>query len=94
MLQMKLRAKFISFPKEEFIQSDLELFSTFANEVGLGLGLFSCREIISLHKGKIEVKSKPGKGTTFTVKLPIFAIDGRLKAIRKLLGEYLLEKEV
>lgn len=79
---------------KEFINNGLFKPFRTTKRKGLGLGLFSCQEIISLHKGKIEVKSKPGKGTTFTVKIPIFAIDGRLKAIRKLLGEYLLEKEV
>ncbi|GAI31438.1 unnamed protein product, partial [marine sediment metagenome] len=51
------------------------------------------KEIVSLHGGKIEVKSELNRGTSFMVKLPILAVDGRLKAIRKLLGEYLLETE-
>lgn len=37
---------------------------------GLGLGLSVSRRIIKNHKGRIEVKSELGKGTTFTVKLP------------------------
>ena len=44
-------------------------FST--KEKGTGLGLSICRNIIDLHKGSIEVKSAPGKGTTFTVRLPV-----------------------
>jgi len=78
---------------KEFINNGLFKPFRTTKRKGLGLGLFSCREIISLHGGKIEVESKPGKGTTFTVRLPILAIDGRLKAIRKLLGKYLLEEE-
>lgn len=38
---------------------------------GVGLGLSMAKEIVKLHKGKIDVKSKPEKGTTFTVKLPL-----------------------
>lgn len=38
---------------------------------GLGLGLYISKEIIELHQGKISVESKPGHGTTFTVKLPL-----------------------
>jgi signal transduction histidine kinase len=40
---------------------------------GTGLGLAICREIIEHHRGRIEVQSVMGKGTTFTVYLPIAA---------------------
>ncbi|MEA2709256.1 MAG: hypothetical protein QOF78_1857 [Phycisphaerales bacterium] len=38
---------------------------------GTGLGLAICREIIEHHKGRIEVSSELGKGTTFTLSLPV-----------------------
>lgn len=38
---------------------------------GYGLGLSIAKEIVKNHNGKISVISKKGKGTTFTVKLPI-----------------------
>jgi PAS domain S-box-containing protein len=38
---------------------------------GSGLGLYICKEIIDAHHGAIQVASTLGKGTTFTVKLPI-----------------------
>jgi len=38
---------------------------------GTGLGLAICKQIIEHHKGRIEVASEVGKGTTFTVILPI-----------------------
>lgn len=40
-------------------------------ETGSGLGLMLCREMIINNKGSIEVNSQPGKGTTFTVILPM-----------------------
>lgn len=38
---------------------------------GTGLGLSSCRTIIEAHQGRIRVESSVGKGTAFTIKLPI-----------------------
>jgi len=37
---------------------------------GTGLGLSICKQIIQGHNGRIEVKSKVGVGTSFTVHLP------------------------
>lgn len=40
------------------------------NVKGFGLGLYYVKLIIDSHGGKIDVKSKPGEGTTFSVFLP------------------------
>jgi signal transduction histidine kinase len=40
---------------------------------GSGLGLSVCRQIIEQHQGRIRVESQVGKGSTFTVKLPVKA---------------------
>lgn len=45
-------------------------FST-KGEEGTGLGLDICKRIIEGHNGCISCKSHPGKGTTFTIELPI-----------------------
>lgn len=39
--------------------------------LGIGLGLAICREIVKNHHGEIFVRSERGKGTTFTVMLPV-----------------------
>ena len=41
------------------------------NVGGSGLGLSICKQIIDIHKGKIEVESSMKKGSTFYVKIPI-----------------------
>ena len=38
---------------------------------GTGLGLAACREIIEAHHGRVRVESTVGRGTAFTLKLPI-----------------------
>ena len=48
-------------------------FTTKADKKGTGLGLAVSYGIIDRHRGQIEVQSEEGKGTTFTIKLPIQA---------------------
>jgi signal transduction histidine kinase len=38
---------------------------------GTGLGLAFCRDVIEAHHGRIRVESTVGKGTAFTLKLPV-----------------------
>ena len=45
------------------------LFTTKAQ--GMGFGLSICKRIVEAHGGSINVKTELGKGTTFTVSLPI-----------------------
>ncbi len=38
---------------------------------GLGIGMFQSKMIVEAHRGRIEVQSQSGKGTTFRVYLPV-----------------------
>jgi signal transduction histidine kinase len=51
---------------------------------GTGLGLASCRDIIDAHRGRIRVESTVGKGTAFTIKLPVAKASQPLPAPNRL----------
>jgi PAS domain S-box-containing protein len=55
------------------IPDDFEVFQLFktTKEHGTGLGLAIIRQIISAHQGTISYQSEPGKGTTFTISMPV-----------------------
>jgi two-component system NtrC family sensor kinase len=50
-------------------------FTTKADKKGTGLGLAVSYGIIDRHRGQIEVQSEEGKGTIFTIKLPLEAAE-------------------
>jgi signal transduction histidine kinase/ligand-binding sensor domain-containing protein/DNA-binding response OmpR family regulator len=53
---------------DRFFQADLP--GSMINQ-GSGIGLSLTKEFVSLHKGTIAVESEPGKGSIFTVTIPI-----------------------
>jgi len=56
----------------------------------MGVGLAICKKIVKQHNGTIDVQSELGKGTTFTVKLPVLPSNKGLTA--KSLFQALLKK--
>jgi signal transduction histidine kinase len=53
---------------EKFYQADTQAPLALR---GAGLGLAIAKSIVTAHGGTIEVESKVGVGTTFTIRLPI-----------------------
>lgn len=54
---------------DRFYRADIS--RTKQNIDGYGLGLSIAKKIVTHHNGSITVLSKPGKGTTFRIKLPV-----------------------
>lgn len=75
-------------------------FTTGKDGQGTGLGLSICHEIVRAHRGRIWVKTAPGKGSTFVVELPlksssrvqtpVMASKNSLKAASRLPGRVLV----
>ena len=70
-LEMEIADTGCGIPQEAIDKIFDPLFTTKAK--GIGLGLAVCKAIIDRHEGNIEVKSKMGRGTTFTIRLPLKA---------------------
>ncbi|MGH9904286.1 MAG: ATP-binding protein [Pyrinomonadaceae bacterium] len=59
---------------EDFIEKRLYRPFATTKKRGVGLGLYTCREVVRANGGVIEVESVEGAGTTFRVVLPSAAI--------------------
>ncbi len=68
-IQFSIKDSGIGIPPEDMDKLFDPFFST--KEGGIGLGLSIAHRIIDQHHGKIEVESTFGKGTLFTLWLPI-----------------------
>ncbi|RLF36645.1 MAG: hypothetical protein DRN08_00940 [Thermoplasmata archaeon] len=65
----------IGISRDEFKKIFTKFYQAYTGDdrrsEGAGLGLFICREIVKKHGGDILVESEVGKGSVFTVKLPV-----------------------
>ncbi len=55
---------------QEVLPRIFDLYFTTKKE-GNGIGLAMCYRIVQLHSGVLEVESEPGRGTVFTIRLPL-----------------------
>jgi two-component system NtrC family sensor kinase len=72
-LQVKFSDTGCGIPEENLPKIFDPFFTTRADKKGTGLGLAVSYGIIERHRGRIEVQSEVGRGTTFTVRLPLEA---------------------
>ena len=77
-LTLKVKDSGIGIKKEDF-QRLFVAFSqldpgTARRYEGTGLGLALVKKLVELHKGSVELESEPGKGSVFTVILPLTTV--------------------
>ena len=72
-IEIEVRDDGMGIPREILSQIFEPFLTTKESGHGVGLGLAISRSIIEQHNGKIEVQSEVGKGTTFSLTLPLAA---------------------
>ena len=75
MLRLLLLTQVLEYPKDQ-IDKIFDRFyqvdgSHTREQEGTGIGLALTKELIDLHKGKIEVESEEGKGSKFRLIFPL-----------------------
>ncbi len=60
---------------EEIVDKLFDPFVTIGKVGGTGLGLAITKKIVEDHGSEIYVESEPGKGTTFTIDMPVQLVD-------------------
>jgi putative PEP-CTERM system histidine kinase len=64
----------------EFINNHLfKPFDTTKGNAGMGVGVFESKEFVKYYGGQLNVQSKPGVGTTFSLVLPVYNEDIRVE---------------
>lgn len=87
-IELKVSDTGCGIPEENLGRLFTPFFTTKALGKGTGLGLSIVYGIIKMHKGQITVQSKVGRGTTFTITLPVkirmessLLVEGRVGAL-------------
>lgn len=73
-VEIKVKDEGVGIAQEDIVKL-FQKFSRLENPLsiqvgGTGIGLYWAKKIVDLHNGTIDIKSKPGKGTTFIVRIP------------------------
>jgi two-component system, NtrC family, sensor kinase len=70
-VQLEVRDDGVGMPPDVLANMFEPFFTTKEHGRGLGLGLAISRNIVDRHGGRIQVASEPGRGTAFTITLPV-----------------------
>ncbi len=76
-VDLTVRDSGVGIPREQLTKIFDRFFSTKegpdeTGKGGTGVGLSTCKDIVDAHQGRFRVESTVGKGTAFTVRLPVF----------------------
>ncbi len=76
-VDLTVRDSGVGIPREQLTKIFDRFYSTKdgpdeTGKGGTGVGLSTCKDIVDAHHGKFRVESTVGKGTAFTVRLPVF----------------------
>ncbi len=82
-LQVDIQDTGIGMERAEFDRIFEPFYTTKAGRRGIGLGLAIAKKFIEANNGRIEVDSRPGEGSLFTVRLPLAAPPEAPSAIDK-----------
>lgn len=70
-IKLEIKDNGVGIPPEDLPHIFEPFFSAKQKASGIGLGLAIVHGIIQSHKGRVDVESEPGKGTTVSVILPV-----------------------
>ena len=76
-VDLTVRDSGVGIPREQLTKIFDRFYSTKdgpdeTGKGGTGVGLSACKDIVDAHQGRFRVESTVGKGTAFTVRLPVF----------------------
>ncbi len=77
MVDMTVRDSGSGIPQDKLLKIFDRFYSTkdgpdASGKGGTGVGLSTCKDIVDAHQGRLRVESSVGRGTAFTVRLPVF----------------------